>query len=377
MNLEQATDLRLDEIRDLARSGVTEMTGKSRRAGGYGEGEFIGRFGGLKPMFPELEKLKESPSVIAQAIDRGEGKVYDRVRSTVRQAMESAGFRMPRQGKKVVPPHEGRIYCRHCGEMHTTGQHRFHGKGSFHQTHLFSFRDNPMTYAQAKDEFYRLMQTAQKRTLSPAEKERLIQARQALRMAKRSVMRNKKRVLTRKKAAEMLKRREYRSPAQQAFLGARASGYPVRRNARKRKVQDFSASIKPPKTFEEFLVFKGALPAAFRPDILKALWDEVRTDRRKWLEYEKWMRGRDLFSEGTLFEDRGPLFKNRRRRSSKRNPARGVQIYGHVLDITARRTGPHRCDAECKKVNHTYRHTFTSRPPIYGLPDGSLLIKGD
>lgn len=371
MNLEQATDLRLDEIRDLARSGQTELTGQSRRAGGWGEGEFVGRFGGLKPMFPELESLKESPAVIAAAIDRGEGKVFDRVRATVRQAMEGAGFRMPRQGKKVVPPHEGRIYCRHCGEMHTKGQHRFHGKGAYHQTHLFSFRDNPMTYDQAKNEFYRLMQTAQKRTLSPAEKERLIQARQMLRMAKRSVMRNKKK-LTARKAAEMLRRHEYGSEKQRAFLGARASGYPVRQNKR-RRLQDASSPTQPPRTFEEFLVFKGALPAAFRPDILQALWDEVRTDKRKWLEYEKFMRGRGLFSEGSLFEEKGPLFN--RRRQAKRNPE-GVEIYGHVLDITARRTGPHRCDAGCKKVNHTYRHTFTSRPPIYGLPDGSLLIKG-
>lgn len=373
MNLEQATDLRLDEIRDLARSGVTELTGQSRRAGGFGEGEFVGRFGGLKPMFPELEKLKESPSVIAQAIDRGEGKVYDRVRSTVRDAMASAGFRMPRAGKKVVPPHEGRIYCRHCGEMHTRGQHRFHGQGSYHSTHLFSFRDNPMTtYDQAKSEFHRLMQTAQKRTLSPAEKERLIQARQALRMAKRSVMRNKQK-LSARKAAQMLRLHEYSTKRQQRFLGARASGYPPRKN---RRLQSPASPAKPPKTFEEFLVFKGALPAAFRPDILQALWSDVRTDKRKWLEYEKFMRGRDLFSEGSLFEEKGPLFNARRRRHSKRNPAAGVQIYGHVLDITARRTGPHRCDAACKKVNHTYRHTFTSRPPIYGLPDGSLLIKG-
>jgi hypothetical protein len=138
--------------------------------------------------------------------------------------------------------------------------------------------------------FSALMRLAQHRPLSPAEKEKLVIARQQIRMSKRSVMRNKKRILSRRKAAEMPHLKEYSSPKQQRFLGARASGYPVRK--------------------------------------------------------------------------------------ARKNPAKGVPIYGHVLDITCRRTGPHRCDAACKRVNHTYRHTFRTKPPIYGLPDGSLLIKG-
>ena len=291
MNLEQATELRLAEIRDLARSGITELTGKSRREGGHGEGEFVGRFGGLKPMFPELQSLKETPKQIAEAIDRGEGKTFQRVYETVYRALGTVGFRPSRksQAKLTVPPHVGRVYCRHCAEYHSKGQHRFHGEGSFHQTHLFSFKDNMTTADQARRTFAGLMQLSQRRTLSPSEKEKLAWARQVLRSSKKSVMRNRKK-LGRKKACTMLHRHEYASPAQQKFLGARCSGYPLLR--------------------------------------------------------------------------------------SKRNPSSGgKQIYGHVLDITCRRTGPHRCDAACKRVNHTYRHTFTSKPPIYGLPDGSLLIK--
>jgi len=290
MNLEQATDLRLSEIRDIARGGATEMTGKSRRAGGYGEGEFVGRYGGLKPMFPELATVKDSPGAIASAIDRGKGVVYERVRGTVRREMERQGYKPARlsTGKKVVPPHDGRVYCRHCKEVHTKGQHRFHGPGAYHQTHLFSF--NPqmaMTHTQAKQTFADMMALARRRTLSPAEKDTLSYARQQLRTAKKSVMRNKKK-LTARKARQMLHLKEYSSARQRAFLGARASGYPVRK--------------------------------------------------------------------------------------TRSNP-REAKIYGQLLDITARKTGPHRCDAACKKVNHTYRHTFTSKPSIYGLPDGSILIK--
>jgi hypothetical protein len=65
-----------------------------------------------------------------------------------------------------------------------------------------------------------------------------------------------------------------------------------------------------------------------------------------------------------------------KRIGAKLNPGQITKIYGKVLRIEAQKTGKHQCDAECKRCGHRYYHDFRVKPSMYGLPDGSILIKG-
>lgn len=68
--------------------------------------------------------------------------------------------------------------------------------------------------------------------------------------------------------------------------------------------------------------------------------------------------------------------KNNPVRKHKTHKKGLVRIYGRVISIEAQKTGPHgNCDAECKRFNHEYTHGFKRGAIMYGLPDGSILIK--
>jgi hypothetical protein len=69
-----------------------------------------------------------------------------------------------------------------------------------------------------------------------------------------------------------------------------------------------------------------------------------------------------------------------RNMNKKRNPAsaHAVKIYGRVLRVEAQKTQAHRCDEGCRKAKHCYYHDFknSSNAVLYGLSDGSFLVKG-
>lgn len=57
------------------------------------------------------------------------------------------------------------------------------------------------------------------------------------------------------------------------------------------------------------------------------------------------------------------------------NP-RHRKIYQRIHKIYASKAGmPHKCDDECRRHGHQYVHAFKESACIYGLPDGSLLVK--
>lgn len=76
--------------------------------------------------------------------------------------------------------------------------------------------------------------------------------------------------------------------------------------------------------------------------------------------------------------------KGRRRTGSGRvqavlhpkiNPP-AVKIYSCVEDIYASKADmPHACDAKCRRAKHRYHHKFSKKACVYGLSDGSILIK--
>lgn len=127
---------RMQEIRELVRYGATEMTGRSYRDA---SGRIAGRHGGgFSTMFPELKKAGMTPAEAARAIESGKGVGYERL---VKAIADTYGLvsKGSRRGRATVPPHVGNRKCKHCREAHTTSEHRFHGPGSFHSTHLFAF----------------------------------------------------------------------------------------------------------------------------------------------------------------------------------------------------------------------------------------------
>ena len=136
------------EFADLQQSGITEMTGRLRRdyegpSPMERGGDIVGRFGGIKKSYPELAAIGAGPKQIAQAIRRGKGRTFEAVKQLMGRQLSKLGFEPARRrspAKASVGPHRPvTAKCKHCAGAHTTSQHRFHGAGSLHRTHLWAF----------------------------------------------------------------------------------------------------------------------------------------------------------------------------------------------------------------------------------------------
>lgn len=100
--------------------------------------------------------------------------------------------------------------------------------------------------------------------------------------------------------------------------------------------------------------------------------------KRKLTEYEaKQLTTARQVLRGQKKSSMNPVYFGyiRKKKLAQQTNPKPVIIYGKVTRIEAQKTQKHICDDGCKRVNHRYFHNFTSSPTMYGLPDGSLLIK--
>lgn len=164
-NLTDAVGARLHEIVSAGDSSDWEIVGRS-----VGERDQVtGRIeerarrirGGWFDLFPELS---DGPKASSSAIRKGKGKIYRRIVGQVTDYMRQF---VPRERKKKPPsvPGHGSLTqkCKLCHVPHSKKQHRFHGRGAFHKTHLWGFRMNkarknpaasmPLVYGQVKQVF--------------------------------------------------------------------------------------------------------------------------------------------------------------------------------------------------------------------------------
>jgi hypothetical protein len=92
-SLTSTIDARLHQFADMVESGATESVGKAlgrepRGSANYGTEEVRRGGGGMFEMFPELEDLGRSPSMIAKAIRQGKGPLFTQIREAVKAAMQ-------------------------------------------------------------------------------------------------------------------------------------------------------------------------------------------------------------------------------------------------------------------------------------------------
>lgn len=317
--LEAAIDARLEQLRDVARSGQTALTGKTVRVrDSAGEESRSRRFGGMRAAFPELRRLpdRDSPQKIAAAVERGRGKVYQRLRATVRRELEPwVREARTRKERPAVPAHSAlTAKCKTCHVVHGKDQHRFHGKGAFHSTHLFSFNPD-MKNPRLKHLKYTTLPDGRKFPIYKGE------------------------VLSRVPASAFTAKDEAEgSPRTRLILSTLT---------RDQLIKEYREALKG--SFDRF--FKAG----------KRYFSLVEDEAKR----------RGMFQGNP----RAKTGKARRLCKNPNPPPGATVIYGRCLRIEAQKTQAHACDPGCARADHCYFHDFKKGAVIYGLPNGDILIK--
>lgn len=342
-SLEQATEARLSEIRDVLMSGAGELAGKGMREMGEtpdDQGKIIKRFRGFSHAYPELVKYSYPRQTLLRALHAKSGKVYERLYRASRDVMEYEGFvtrkkRSP--GRPTVEPHAGRSRCSHCGVMHTKGQHRFHGPGAFHATHMFSFGKENMKEWRIPSGWEHEYERYDRMTAAQLKREYLDLTKGSFDKIFGHNARNARMIVGR-----ILRERGY------YWIDNALGDIPIKEN-RSRKNPGKGRGFYFFGSFTSKLAAKrkeAKIPGSFIREI----------------------KGRYYVMKARTV--------GLRRVANPKQTKKLVRIYGRVIRVIAKKTGPHgNCDAECKRCQHEYFHDFKSGAVMYGQPDGSILIK--
>jgi hypothetical protein len=148
----------------------------------------------------------------------------------------------------------------------------------------------------------------------------------------------------------------------------------VVRNAMKKKVKN-------PSSDDPILVYEGTNRIVKIGDKVKDFRGDVLTVAGFELPRHSGSTGRVIVKERI---DTGEIIKSRYypsvigavwvKSNKQANPRKPVLVYGAIGRIEGTKTQKHICDSKCKSYGHRYYHNFSSKPRMYGLPDGSLLI---
>lgn len=119
----------------------------------------------------------------------------------------------------------------------------------------------------------------------------------------------------------------------------------------------------------------GRNPTGANPSVTYKGYKIHKVDKNNFEVMEPSHKREFIGSARTLGDAKRKVDLMTRTKDILKNP--GVtKIYNSIIEIKASKAGMrHKCDAKCKRALHRYVHKFKNNACIYGLPDGSILIK--
>lgn len=213
-----------------------------------------------------------------------------------------------------------------------------------------------MTYARAKVIFPTHMEAARKRKLTPYEQKQLNTARQVLRSARKPSMNVKRKPIHPQKDDFAYKGYMIRIHPSTNYIWIEKGGFNI----------GSARDIEEAKRIIDYLTTDQPNPE--RKQTIKAEHADV------FIHNITQKKAREMLHRGEYSTEQQRRFLGARASGYPQQNPKRVLIYGNVQTIYAQKTQDHICDDDCKKHGHRYYHEFHSKPKMYGLPNGDLLI---